>query len=393
MNGQDQAFIEAYRHSDAESPGPAEATTSRASEAAKRSSSRVRYRIDAGQVASPAPAPHAAAFQKPRSEVNLDLLSVSVSTWDMNAAMLPDQALVMASLLPLPADSSAVANRNEEETPVPAAKTAAEVAQESPRGESSPSDSGNRGHVDEVVAPVAVAAAPATRTTFKPVWEVDRFVWPADVDLLYDAEAAYFSYAGQKLREAAREGLRVLALASAREGEGCTTLAICLARAASESGVRVALIDGNLDHPHLAARMGVRFSHGWSDTLTGEVPLGEAAITSLEHAVTLLPLCDSVAQGTTALSDPRVSALIRDVAASVDLVVLDLGVVANTADQRFELGANGPVDAAIVVRDMRHTPASQTLAVAALLKESGVNAVGIAENYAPPRNTAGKAAA
>ena len=393
MNGQDQAFIEAYRHCDAESHGPADAATDTASEAAKRSSSRVRYRVDAGRVASSAPAPHAAAFRKAGSEVNLDLLSVSVSTWDMNATVLPDQALVMASLLPLPADSPAAAKGNQEENPVSAAKMAVDVPQKAPGAESSHADGGGMGHDGKTVAAADVAPAPTTRTTFKPVWEVDRFVWPAEVDRLFDAEAAYFSYAGQKLREAAREGLRVLALASARSGEGCTTLAICLARAASEAGVRVALIDGNLDHPHLAARMGVRFSHGWNDTLTGDVPLGEAAITSLERGVTLLPLGNSEIPGARNLSDPRISQLIRDVAAGVDLVVLDTGVVADTVDRCFEPGANCPVDAAIVVRDMRHTPASQTLAVATRLKENGVNAVGIAENYAPPRTTAGKAAA
>ena len=161
---------------------------------------------------------------------------------------------------------------------------------------------------------------------FKPVWEVDRFAWPLDVDRLCETEAAYFSHAGRKLCEAAREGLRVLAVTSANAGEGCTTLAICLARAAAEAGVRVALMDADLVLPQLSSRLGVNFPRSWVESLDGEVPLGETAISAVEKPLTVLPL--SAAESIeSSLVDERVPRLIRSVAAAMELLIIDLGAV------------------------------------------------------------------
>jgi Mrp family chromosome partitioning ATPase len=228
---------------------------------------------------------------------------------------------------------------------------------------------------------------------FKPIWEVDRFSWSPEINRLYDAESKYFGYAGVKLREASREGLRVLGIASARAGDGCTTLAICLARAASDAGVKVALLDANTDQPQLAARLGVKFSHGWQGAIAGETPLSETAIISLDNAMTLLPLSASSRDELTSLDDPKVTELVQTIATGVDLVVIDLGHMGSNSTCRFERGANCPIDAAIVVRDVRRTSEQQTLAVAGRLKECGIDAVGIAENYAPPDSTAKTAAA
>jgi Mrp family chromosome partitioning ATPase len=238
-------------------------------------------------------------------------------------------------------------------------------------------------------APPEPEEAPAG-PPFKAVWEVDRFVWPPDVNRLYEAESNYFSYAGEKLREAAKEGLRVLVVGSAQPGEGCTTLALCLARAAADTGMKVALLEANLDRPQLASRMGLKFVHGWQEALTGAVTLGETAVTSLEHAVCLLPA--ALGAQPIRLNDPRVSQLLRDITAATDLVIVDLGPVGEQDEGCFEAGENCPADAAIVVRDMRRTSERQTLRAALHLKTLGVDAVGIAENYTPRAKGTRKAA-
>ncbi|HUG70020.1 MAG TPA: hypothetical protein VMM76_19875 [Pirellulaceae bacterium] len=207
-----------------------------------------------------------------------------------------------------------------------------------------------------------------------PVWEVDRFRWPDEIEQLFKAQTEYFDYAGKKLVAASREGLNILAIMSTRRGEGSTTLALCLARAAAGAGARVGLLDGNLAHSELGEKLGVDFGSGWQSAAASEQPLAEAAITGLEEGITLFPSAASSGSSIKSLGDERVGPIFRAAAANYDLLIVDAG----TAD----LGRNvEALDAAIVARDVRQTSEEETLVVAAALRNCGVKAVGIAENF------------
>ena len=146
--------------------------------------------------------------------------------------------------------------------------------------------SGNRAIVSRIVQPQAVAESArrsvpreepavdeqpeAPRVPWKAQWEVDGFAWPDELLRLRDEQTEYFRYAGEKLRDASREGLKTLAVVSTREQEGCTTMAICLALAAAAAGARVALLDANLGHPELGPKLGLDFSNGWQESVTGK---------------------------------------------------------------------------------------------------------------------------
>ncbi len=217
-------------------------------------------------------------------------------------------------------------------------------------------------------------------------WEVDRFAWPDDADRLYQSEDKYFQHAGHKLFAANREGLRVLALGATREGEGCTTLAICLARAAAAAGAKVALLDGDIASPELGATLGLEFARSWHEAGQGAIPLAEAAVASLEDGVTLIPLSAQAAPQAVTLNDPATTNLLRQAADQFDLVLVDLGKV--DADALWRVGDAVPVDAAIIVRDMRHTSEQETLASVGHFKRLGIDAVGVAENFRPRQQAA-----
>jgi Mrp family chromosome partitioning ATPase len=402
MNGFDQAFISAYSGNIL--PAPIPTTESGDSSAAKPretppSPKRTRHRVDAGHESrSPIPAPHAPFAPQPRMR-DVSACSVEIVTWDVDDAMPTDNAFVAANVfaeaaLPRATENPAAA---EPETKI---RTVAEPQAEPP---AAPAEAPVAPSAEKRVAPpIEQAEAPrdveqdmkssvthedtAGGESFKPVWEVDGFSWPTQVEDLYVREANYFRYAGQKLREANQEGLLVLGISSSNTGEGCTTLALCLARAAADAGIKVALMDLDLDQPQLAAQMGVRFEHCWLDAMDGDLPLGEAAIASLESDITLLPLNRRSVNSGAALSDPRVGTLVRSVAQQVDLVILDLGALAASKNVADQPGQVCPLDAAIVVRDMRHTSKQQTLATATQLRSMGVAAVGIAENHCPPQD-------
>ncbi|MCA9119896.1 MAG: hypothetical protein H6822_00965 [Planctomycetaceae bacterium] len=230
--------------------------------------------------------------------------------------------------------------------------------------------------VAEATSPDIASAFTGVESTepFAPVWEVDRFQWPAEIEQLFKAQTEYFDYAGKKLVAASREGLNILAITSTRRGEGSTTLALCLARAAAGAGAKVGLLDGNLNRSELGEKLGVDFGNGWQAAAAFEQPLAEAAITGLEEGITLFPSAAGPGSDVKSLADERVGQVFRTAASSYDLLIVDAG----TAD----LGTNVEMlDAAIVARDIRHTTEEETLAVATALRNCGVKAVGIAENF------------
>ena len=231
---------------------------------------------------------------------------------------------------------------------------------------------------DTPVQDPPAAKHPQSPTGFSPVWEVDQLSWPESCNELFGSQAAYFRHAGDKLREASGQGLRVLAIVSSRLGEGCTTLAMCLARAVAAGGGRVALLDCNLQHSALSATLGLEFSRGWQDAASGRMRLGEVAVSSISDGITLFPLADIHEP----IEPSQLSELLRQATAAADLVILDTGPLRTGHSCPIESGSSCPVNAALVVRDLRTTSEQETLDTVANLKDLGIEAIGVAENYA-----------
>jgi Mrp family chromosome partitioning ATPase len=226
-------------------------------------------------------------------------------------------------------------------------------------------------------AVVATEAASATKPEMEVLWEVDRYLFPPMTDRLL-RNYAYFTQAGAKLKHAAEAGLKVLGITGIDRAEGRTTLAICLARAAAQSGMRVGLVDCDFENPSLAMNLGLEIDQGWRHILAGKVSLQEVAIRSVEEGITLFPLTAKDARSGLSLLDPRVQTIIREAAEYVDLLILDLGV---WHEAKIATETPLPFDAAIVVRDCRHHELNDVQPTAKLLQAAGVEAVGIAENF------------
>ena len=225
-----------------------------------------------------------------------------------------------------------------------------------------------------------VAAGPPAAECV-PLWEVDELQWPTTVERLVSDKTGYFAHASGRLLAAVRDGLRTLAISGSRRGEGRTTLALALARAAAKAGIQVAVIDADFARPQLAARIGLEIHHGWQDAATGLVPLSETAIRSLADNVTVLPLEASAARTGLTLADPRVTATLRAAAATFELVIVDLGPLGISDELLFPAEEACPLDAAIVVRDLRYASAAESEDIGQRLVAAGIEAVGIAENF------------
>jgi Mrp family chromosome partitioning ATPase len=214
-----------------------------------------------------------------------------------------------------------------------------------------------------------------------PQWEIDKFHWPRTCEKLFADEQGYLAKAGDKLQAAMQDGLKVLAVTGSRRGEGRSTLALCLARAAAKAGIQTAVMDADFARPQLASKVGLEIAHGWQEAALGTIPLSEAAVKSIADQITLLPLESSSATRSLSLADPRVTATIRAAAATFELLILDLGPLGAGVEIAFPPGERCPLDAAIVVRDLRFATVAESEAIGHALQDTGVEAVGIAENF------------
>jgi len=241
------------------------------------------------------------------------------------------------------------------------------------------------------LAPPKHDAAPAKTATpaphlsqpLVPAWEVDRFLWPALCEKLLSDDHSYFAQAGSKIVSAVRDGLKSLAITGSRRGEGRTTLALCLARSAAKAGLKVALVDADFARPQLAASLGLEIAASWHEAALGSTTLSESAIKSIEENLTVLPLDASTAAASLSLADPRLTKTLRDMTSAFDLLILDLGPTAAGNDSLFPDNEPPPADAAIVVRDLRYYTHAESQSIGERLSISGIEAVGIAENFVP----------
>jgi Mrp family chromosome partitioning ATPase len=225
------------------------------------------------------------------------------------------------------------------------------------------------------VQPNAAPEAP-----FMPLWEVDNFHWPAVCERLLAGEQSYFAQSGEKLKYAVQDGLRVLAVAATRRGDGSTTLALCLARSAAAAGLNVALVDADFSRPEMADCLGLEVECGWQTVAAGQAPLADAAIRSLEDRLTVFPIKADEKHKLT-LADPRAGQWLRSVASHFDLVLVDMGHVTGGMGPLLPATAPAPIDAAVVVRDARSVTESSARIVGLKLHAAGIEAVGLAENF------------
>lgn len=210
------------------------------------------------------------------------------------------------------------------------------------------------------------------------VWEVDRFQWP-DSAIKLHREYSYFAQAGKKLKAAASQGLKVLGVTGLSRGEGRTLLTLCLARSAAAEGVNAVVIDADFNKPDLAGALGLEVSNGWQEASQGKISLAESAVYSVDDRLTLLPLTGDVKKFS--LRDRRVQAVLKEASRLFDVVLIDLGPMAEMGDDVWSIANRPPIDAAIVVCDLRQHKLDEVREAAVKLQAAGVEAVGIAENF------------
>jgi Mrp family chromosome partitioning ATPase len=212
-----------------------------------------------------------------------------------------------------------------------------------------------------------------------PAWEVDKLVWPRTCEQLHEAEKSYFDEAARRLVEASKQGMRTLAICESRRGEGCSTVTLCVARAAAAAGMRIGILDADLQGDGLADLLGLEVDCDWTSAAASPAAINENAVQALDQPIMLFPRTRT-ASITSLKASTKPFELIPRIAEQLDLLIIDFGALSEGA-LPAALKQNVVLDAALVVRDLRHTSSRAVHATVAQIREAGIEAVGIAENF------------
>ena len=129
----------------------------------------------------------------------------------------------------------------------------------------------------------------------------------------------------------------------------------------SSHGRKVVLVDAHAHNPQLAQSLGLLPQIGWEETLSGDLPLEEVVIESIENGLAVVPICnlssESVAEG-------QVAASFEILAREFEVVLVDLGSLAEAADEdAFWREAAGETEAVALVQNVRVTTPNQLAGV------------------------------
>jgi Mrp family chromosome partitioning ATPase len=197
---------------------------------------------------------------------------------------------------------------------------------------------------------------PAT-TVFHPVFEVDAFRWPRITDELLNAHHPLLIPVIEQLLEVSAAGRSLVGLAGTRSDVGCATLLMSLARLLTNAGKSVALVDANFGKATLGRSLGLDFEAGWEDVLTGELPLAECVVKSLQDNTVLLPLTHPTSSAHELLASIQTSVTAGVLRYHYDLVLFNLGAAAQPPQHEAaaSIMQHCRLDAGIIVADTTAT--------------------------------------
>ncbi|MEH0974821.1 polysaccharide biosynthesis tyrosine autokinase [Micromonospora sp. CPCC 205546] len=229
-------------------------------------------------------------------------------------------------------------------------------------------------------------AAGLQRTTGSPLLGEIPFESTAKSAPLIVGEAANSARAEavRKLRTNLRfvdvhEPARVIAVTSALQGEGKTTLSCNLAIALAEAGWRVLLVDADLRRPKVADYLGLDAGIGLTDVLVGDVQVGDVVQRWGDKSLLVLPSGSAPPNPSELLGSKAMADLLLALRESADIVIIDTAPLLAVTDG---VVVAVQADGALLVSQQGRTSRSQVAQAARALNSVSVRLLGCVLNMA-----------
>lgn len=213
----------------------------------------------------------------------------------------------------------------------------------------------------------------------KPGVTIKKLTLPRIVhQVLSDCEEHWEHLAHGLEDRCSNSNLRSVLVASSLTGEGCTTIATCLAVAlARHTSRRVMLVDADFTHPGLAAMCGIKPKCGFEQVLVEGVAIEDAMVACEHPPMIMVPLIHGFEYPAMALQADKIAEVMESLHEHADLIVIDGGCV---FAGRSPMPLTNGVDAALLVRHPDKSSDHLLDQLDAYLSERGVCGLGVIEN-------------
>jgi succinoglycan biosynthesis transport protein ExoP len=176
------------------------------------------------------------------------------------------------------------------------------------------------------------------------------------VDLSDPCPDAVGAFSAAFLHAARLDGLQVVMVASAVEGEGKTALAGQLAAGLARAWRRTLLIDCDLRHPKAHEALGVALEPGLSDALRGGIEFEQAIRATHVNRLWMLPAGSWDPAALHGLGRDDVSAFFARLRKQFDFIIINTAPVLASAESLL-IGRQADAALLAVLRDVSRLPA------------------------------------
>ncbi len=216
-------------------------------------------------------------------------------------------------------------------------------------------------------------------TWTRPAFEVDQFVWPDVCQMMSERAAAELATVANEVWKRAKSGRNTVAVVGNRPRQGRTSLTLCLARRLAEMDLRVAVVDGNFNHPAVAGTLGVATQIGWDDAIANHLAVSEALIESIDDRLTIVPLRSNRSRAIVEQGENSFPAVIYAVRSRFDVVLVDLAACSTDRSPSWLQRESG-IDWAVVMGDCDAHTDHGIAELVRKLSDAGVKPIGIVEH-------------
>ncbi len=222
----------------------------------------------------------------------------------------------------------------------------------------------------------------STSAKFRPMLEVDGYLWPRNVGKLASPSHRAMSQMTDEVRKRIQRGQKVIGLRGCRLGDGCSTLLLAVARRLAADGLRVAMVDADFHRPTLARRLGLSPTVGWEEVAPGRLTLADVTVESLRDRLCLVPWCASAATEPPSIQPSQKAKCIDELRRHYHVVLVDLGSPAPEAHQaELSQAVLARLDAILVVCHAGEVSASELEGVCQRLADSSKAELAVVENF------------